>query len=100
MKLDKEQIARLAKLARLDLGEDKLKAITKDFDSILSYVERIQAVDSKGVEPFAMPAKAQGWRQDREVEIDDYTRELILANFPERSGDLLAAPGVFEAPKK
>ncbi len=100
MKLDKDQVAHLAKLARLDLGEEKLEAMTKDFDSILPYVERIQAVDTTGVEPFAMPAKAQGWRQDRAVPIDDYTRELILSNFPERSGDLLAAPGVFETPKK
>lgn len=100
MKLDKEQVAHLAKLARLDLGEEKLASITKDFDSILPYVERIQAVDASGVEPFAMPAKADGWRPDQAVEIDDYTRELILSNFPERSGDLLAAPGVFEVPKK
>jgi len=76
MKLDKEQVAHLAKLARLDLG------------------------DTSGVEPFAMPSKARGWRQDRAMEVDDYTRELILSNFPERSGDLLAAPGVFETPKK
>ena len=38
MKLDKEQVAHLAKLARLDLGEEKLEAVTKDFDSILPYV--------------------------------------------------------------
>ncbi len=100
MKLSKEEIAHLAKLARLDLPEEKLEKITKDFGSILEYVGRIQKVDIQGVEPFTMPAKSEGWRPDKAFEVDEATRELILANFPERAGDLLAAPGVFETPKK
>ncbi|MFA6503925.1 MAG: hypothetical protein WCT54_03180 [Patescibacteria group bacterium] len=47
-----------------------------------------------------MPSKSQGWREDVAFEADEATRELILTNFPERAGDLLAAPGVFEVPKK
>lgn len=100
MKLSKEEVAHLAKLARLDLPEVKLEQMTQDFGSILEYVDRVQALDVDGVEPFAMPSKAQGWRPDVPMESDDLTRELVLTNFPERTGDLLAAPGVFEAPKK
>lgn len=100
MKLSKDEVAHLAKLARLDLPEEKLEKMTKDFGAILGYVERVQRVDIKDVEPFTMPAKSQGWRQDQAFEADEAARELILANFPERAGDLLAAPGVFETPKK
>ncbi|MDD5437745.1 MAG: Asp-tRNA(Asn)/Glu-tRNA(Gln) amidotransferase subunit GatC [Patescibacteria group bacterium] len=100
MKLSKEEIAHLAKLARLDLPEDKLERMTKDFGAILEYVDRIQQIDVEGVEPFTMPSRDQGWRPDEAVESDEVTRELILSNFPERANDLLAAPGVFETPKK
>ncbi|MDD2785533.1 MAG: Asp-tRNA(Asn)/Glu-tRNA(Gln) amidotransferase subunit GatC [Patescibacteria group bacterium] len=100
MKLSKEEVAHLAKLSRLDLPEQKLEQMTKDFGSILEYVDSIQKVDVEGVEPFTMPSKSQGWREDVAFEADEATRELILTNFPERAGDLLAAPGVFEVPKK
>lgn len=100
MKLSKEEVAHLAKLARLDLPEAKLERMTHDFGSILAYVDSIQSIDIDDVEPFAMPSKAQGWRPDVPMESDDLTRELVLTNFPERTGDLLAAPGVFEVPKK
>lgn len=90
----------MAKLARLDLPEDKLDKMTRDFGAVLAYVDRIQKVDVQGVEPFTMPAKSQGWRGDKPFATDDVTRELILTNFPDRAGDLLAAPGVFEMPKK
>lgn len=100
MKLSKEEVAHLAKLARLDLPEDKLERMTKDFGDILEYVDRVQGVNVENVEPFTMPAKDQGWRPDEAIESDEVTRELILSNFPERANDLLAAPGVFETPKK
>jgi len=100
MKLSQEQVAHLAKLARLDLPEEKLTQMTKDFGSILEYVERVQKVDVTNVEPFTVPAKSQGWREDKPLEADAVARELIMTNFPERTGDLLAAPGVFETPKK
>ncbi|MFA6503924.1 MAG: Asp-tRNA(Asn)/Glu-tRNA(Gln) amidotransferase subunit GatC [Patescibacteria group bacterium] len=45
MKLSKEEVAHLAKLSRLDLPEQKLEQMTKDFGSILEYVDSIQKVD-------------------------------------------------------
>lgn len=74
--------------------------MTGQFASILEYVESIQRVDTSGVEPFAMPAKNEGWRPDEAYTCDDAAREIILSNFPSRAGDLLAAPGVFQVPKK
>lgn len=100
MKLSENEVAHLAKLARLDLANDKLEMMTRDFGAILEYVDRIQQVDVESVEPFAMPSKSQGWRPDEAFQVDEVTRELVLSNFPERANDLLAAPGVFETPKK
>jgi len=73
--------------------------MTTDVGSILEYVEGIQKIDVTNVEPFAMPAKAEGFRKDEAYDCDDLTRELILENFPGRAGDLLTAPGVFNNPK-
>ncbi|MFZ6015997.1 MAG: Asp-tRNA(Asn)/Glu-tRNA(Gln) amidotransferase subunit GatC [Patescibacteria group bacterium] len=95
MKLSKQEVAHLAELARLKLDEAQIEKMTEEVGSILEYVDGIQKVDVTNVEPFAMPAKAEGWRADESSECDNLTHEIILGNFPKRAGDLLAAPGVF-----
>jgi len=99
MKLSKDQILHLAKLARLEISENRIDSMTNEVGSILEYVESIQKIDTRDVRPFTMPAKSQGFRHDEAFESDDVTRDYILANFPEHAQDLLAAPGVFENPK-
>lgn len=39
-----EEIKKLADLARIDMSEDEMKGIAKDFDSILAYVGQVQEV--------------------------------------------------------
>lgn len=99
MKLTKDDVAHLSRLARLKQNDSQIEKMTQEVGSILEYVEGIQKVDVSSVEPFAMPAKAEGWRVDEAFECDNLTHEIILSNFPKRTGDLLAAPGVFNNPK-
>ena len=99
MKLTKDEVAHLAELARLKLDDEQIHKMTEEVGSILEYVDSIQKIDVRGIKPFAMPAKAEGWRTDEVFESDDVTRDYILSNFPERAQDLLAAPGVFNNPK-
>jgi len=100
MSLSREDILKLADLARLELSEDELVAAEREVGAVLGYVERLKDVDTDGVEPMTMPAKAEGWRVDEAFPCDDATRELILSNFPARKDDLLKTPAVFTAPKK
>ncbi len=99
MSLKKEDIAALADLARLELTDTEAASMVHDLDEVLVYVERLKEVGTEGVQPLTMPARAEGWREDVAFASDDATRELILANFPVKSGNLLKTPGVFENPK-
>lgn len=99
MSLTSDDVKRLADLARLELSETELANAEKELDSVLGYVNRLGEIDTKGVEPMTMPAKAEGWREDAVFPKDELERELILSNFPARRGDLLKTPGVFEKPK-
>ncbi len=89
----------MADLARLELNEDELAEAEKDLDSILGYVDRLQKIKTKGVEPWSMPTRAQDWREDVVLKCDDLAQEIILSNFPSRKQNMLATPGVFEKPK-
>ncbi|MFA5773745.1 MAG: Asp-tRNA(Asn)/Glu-tRNA(Gln) amidotransferase subunit GatC [Candidatus Paceibacterota bacterium] len=42
-----EEIKKLANLARIDMSEEEMKEIAKDFDSILAYVRQVQEVSVK-----------------------------------------------------
>ena len=99
MSLTRQDVEHLAELSRLALSEEELQRMQTDLDSILGFVDQLQEVDTTNVEPMSMPAKAEGWREDVARPSDDTTRDLILSNFPQRKGDLLKTPGVFEKPK-
>ena len=98
MALTRDQVKQLADLARLELSDAEIAAAEQDLDKILGYVARLQKVDTKGVEPSAMPERT-AWREDVALPCDQVAREIIISNFPARQGDLLKTPGVFEKPK-
>jgi aspartyl-tRNA(Asn)/glutamyl-tRNA(Gln) amidotransferase subunit C len=43
-----EDIKKLAELSRIDMTEDEMKGLIKDFDSILAYVGQVQEVSKLG----------------------------------------------------
>jgi aspartyl-tRNA(Asn)/glutamyl-tRNA(Gln) amidotransferase subunit C len=98
MALSREDVKRLADLARIRLSDEEMERAEKELDSVLGYVDRLQQVDTTGVDPFTPPVRSE-WREDVALPCDDLAHELILSNFPARKGDLLQTPGVFEKPK-
>ena len=99
MSLTRQDIEHLADLSRLALSEEELHKMQTDLESILGFVDQLKEIDTSNVEPMSMPAKAEGWREDVARPSSEETRDLILSNFPQRKGDLLKTPGVFEKPK-
>ncbi len=51
MKIDESQILRVAELARLDLGDDEKKEFSTQLSDIISYVEKINELDTADVAP-------------------------------------------------
>ena len=50
-KLTREDVLKLARLARLDLSEDEIEKYRAELSDILQYVEQLQDADVKGLEP-------------------------------------------------
>ena len=51
MKITKEEVEHVAHLARLNLSEEELQKMTGQLDKILSYVAKLDELDTTGVEP-------------------------------------------------
>ncbi|SMB99594.1 aspartyl/glutamyl-tRNA(Asn/Gln) amidotransferase subunit C [Thermanaeromonas toyohensis ToBE] len=53
MPLSREEVEHVALLARLYLSEEEKEAYTKQLNAILEYMEKLNALDTEGVEPTA-----------------------------------------------
>ena len=93
--LSLEQISRIADLARLELTPEESAALQQQVGSILEMVDRMQAVDTEGVEPMSHPQEAmQRLREDAVAESD--RRESFQAVAPEVEDGLYLVPKVIE----
>ena len=56
MKITREDVLRVAELAHLDLSEAEIETFSRQLDSILTYVEKLNELDTTNVEPMAQVA--------------------------------------------
>ena len=92
MKLSKDEVEHVAKLARLEMTEAEKEAFSRELSSILTYIEQLKSWDTAGVEPTATVLdQANVFRAD-EVK-PSLPVETVLSNAPE------AEDGYFKVPK-
>lgn len=99
MSMPLEEVRQLAELARIELQPQEERRFAAELDRILEYVGRLSEVKTEGVPETEAGLEAHALRSDEPVMTDDVARELILSHFPDRNGDLLRVPAVFEKPK-
>ncbi|MBI5555070.1 MAG: Asp-tRNA(Asn)/Glu-tRNA(Gln) amidotransferase subunit GatC [Elusimicrobia bacterium] len=95
MKITKKEVEYVARLARLALSGAEKEKMTAQLDSILQYMDTLNKLDTKKVEPTShvLPLK-NVWRED--VTKLSYAREEILANAPEQAEGFYKVKKVIE----
>ncbi|MFH1404520.1 MAG: Asp-tRNA(Asn)/Glu-tRNA(Gln) amidotransferase subunit GatC [Patescibacteria group bacterium] len=97
MALDKEEIQKIAKLARLRIEESEIDMYKEQISSILEYVEKLQELDTNEVPELAFASgDLNVFREDEAYACDSSTRDSIVDQFPQKQGDLLEVQAVFE----
>ena len=104
MKITREDVLRVAELAHLELSEAEIEMFSRQLDSILTYVEKLNELDTSSVEPMAQvaPPTASGQgaaagtplRQD-ELAPCDVVGD-VLAGAPDASPPYFRVPRVIE----
>ncbi len=95
MSLDREDVVKIAHLARLAIDEADIPRYARELSSILGLVEQMNRVDTSGVEPMAHPLDtSQRLRADLLTETDQ--REVFQANAPQVEAGLYLVPKVIE----
>jgi len=99
MALTLTDVSRIAHLARLELSSAEQATMLEQLGGFFDIVERMGAVDTRGVEPLYTPlsavqAVALRLREDRVTETDD--RAANQASAPAVEGGLFLVPKVLE----
>ncbi len=92
-KISKDEVEHITHLARLILDEGELEKITVQLDTILSYVEKLDELETSNVEPTThVFSVCNAFRDD--VILDSLPREKALANAPRQDGESFHVPKI------
>ncbi len=95
MQLSIEEVKRIAHLARLAVTDAEAEAMRAQLASIFGLIERMQAVDTRGIEPMAHAQEVvQRLRDDVVTEADRH--ELLQRGAPAVEDALYLVPKVIE----
>ncbi|MSP40712.1 MAG: Asp-tRNA(Asn)/Glu-tRNA(Gln) amidotransferase subunit GatC [Deltaproteobacteria bacterium] len=95
MPLTRAQVQRVALLARLRLTEVEESALTEQLDNILSYMDKLNQLDTANVELFSHAANVNaGLREDKVT--NQPNAEALLANAPDRDATFFKVPKILE----
>ncbi len=91
--ISRDDVARLAKLARLALTDDEIDSFAGQLDAILGYVGQIQSIDTSGVTPTGNPLRDVNVTRPDEVQTS-LTQQQALAEAPAADEGRFAVPQI------
>ena len=95
MPIDKNQVKKVAKLSRISLDDNKFDSLSKDLASILTFVEKLNELDTKEIKTLkSITNKTLEARND--IVDDGRIKNDILKNSPEKNEDFFIVPKVIE----
>jgi aspartyl-tRNA(Asn)/glutamyl-tRNA(Gln) amidotransferase subunit C len=95
MKLTREEVLHIARLARLGLAEDEIDRLGGQLSHLLEHFQVLQQVDTEGVPPTAQSVELKSVMRDDAI-APSLPPEDVLANAPRREEDFFRVKPVLE----
>ncbi len=93
MKISPEEVAKVARLSRLDLPQEKLELFAGQLGDILGHMDKLGELDTDSVEPMYSPVEhTTVLRLD--VARKEFSRDEILGNAPRQDGQFFIVPRI------
>ena len=93
MSISRQEVAKVASLARLALANDELDRMTSQLGSIVGFVSQLEQLDTADVEPLAHPLDAKNVFRDDVVKPSLATAQA-LQSAPRHDGECFLVPAV------
>ena len=95
MAIDLKTVKHISKLSRISLDDKKAKKLEIDLNSIFKFIEKLNELDTKNVEPLTSIAETTLKLRSDEVKSKNI-REQIIKNSPQENEDYFVVPKVIE----
>lgn len=95
MRIGRDEVRRVALLARLALTEREESELAEHCDKVLTYMEKLNQIDTDAVEPTAHAVEVLSpLREDRIT--NRANPDMLLQNAPSREKDFFKVPKILE----
>jgi aspartyl-tRNA(Asn)/glutamyl-tRNA(Gln) amidotransferase subunit C len=95
MKLTRDEVQRVAVLARLRLTPKEETQLTEQLDHILAYMEKLAELDTSNIEPFSHTVDTVNVLREDQV-TNRPNADALLANAPDRDNSFFKVPKIIE----
>ena len=95
MGIDLKTVKHISKLSRISVDDEKAKKLEADLNSIFSFIEKLNELSTKKIEPLTSIAETDLQLRKDEIKSSNI-REQILKNSPEENKDFFVVPKVVE----
>lgn len=95
MKISQKDVEHVARLARLTVAPEELEALTGQMDAILGYVEKLNELDTEGIEPMAHAVPMSNAFREDEIK-PAMGIERALKNAPVAGDECFTVPKIIE----
>ncbi|MGL5899326.1 MAG: Asp-tRNA(Asn)/Glu-tRNA(Gln) amidotransferase subunit GatC [Lactobacillaceae bacterium] len=91
----KEEVKKIATLAKLKYSDKELEKFSDQFQKIINYFDTLAKVDTKGVKPTYQSNDLNNIFRD-DIPIVSQEREALLKNAPTVKNNLIEVPAIIE----
>ena len=95
MTIDLKTVKHISKLSRISLDEEKANKLADDLNSIFTFIEKLNELNTSDVQPLTSIAETT-LRFRTDVIKNSNIREKILKNSPDQNEDFFVVPKVVE----
>jgi len=93
--IQRKDVEHVARLARLALTDAEIERVREQLNGILTYIEKLNELDTSDVEPTSHAVPLVNVMRDDEAG-PCLPREEALANAPDRAGEFFRVPRIIE----
>tara|TARA_A100001011_G_scaffold203474_1_gene211812 strand:+ start:293 stop:580 length:288 start_codon:yes stop_codon:yes gene_type:complete len=95
MTIDLKTVKHISKLSRISIDDHKAKKLSNDLNSIFSFIEKLNQLDTKNTEPLTSIAETTLKLRKDEIKSQNIRKD-ILKNSPDKNEDFFVVPKVVE----
>jgi aspartyl-tRNA(Asn)/glutamyl-tRNA(Gln) amidotransferase subunit C len=93
MSVSRKDVEHIAELARLKFNDEELENFTNQLNEILTYVDKLNELDTENVEPLSHPVENNNVFRDDKIK-PSIPKEKALKNAPEKDENFFRVPKV------